>query len=462
MNIDIATTQQRLCDLADRLDTNGNSSTAAHLRDLADAVAGGPSAPKWALVDIFRVFSPDDLAEQPRDGVVRWFEFFRNVLVLLPLIVTWVGIWTAVESYHSLIKDNPSLAAQSFVYLWQGGFEGRTWLTLSWVAIVDAALLFGVFVLTIVVYRRQLSSGRAYDGSPLREALVEADLALSVYRQPSGMSDLIQVREVLEQMAESLKQQPEQIRQSLQQSVFQVTQTMQQAGSQMAQTLQQTSSQMAQTLQQTSSQMAQTLQQTTSRLENAAQEVSASAHSLEQAHLKIQTAVTALSAPMQALAIQTKELGPAFQETSAKLQESVEKITAVGTLLRNLVPSLTTSIPQLIEAANTVEQAANGLSATAQKLASEQAGLINALTSEREAQTRLANMVSKATYDLDLALQQVKDSEVRLHGIAVDLTTIGQALPALFDILDQVRLYSVTGVKPRPQAAWPTSVRPQS
>ncbi len=325
MSIDIVATQQRLHDLAERLDRNGNSTAAGRLRDLADAVAGGPSAPYWAFVDLFRVFSPDDLGEHPRDGITRWFEFFRNVLVLLPLIVTWAGIWSAVDSYHSLITEKPQLAAQSFIYLWQGGFEGRTPLTLSLVAIIDAALLVGVFVLTFMVYGRQLSSGRAPDDSALREALVEADLALSVYRQPSGVSDIVQAREVLEAMAESLKQQPEQVRQSLQQVVSQMAQTMQQAGSQMAQTMQQAGSQMAQTMQQSGSQMAQTLQHTASQFERAAQEVSASAQSLGQTQVKMQRAVIALSTPMDALAIQTKELGLAFQETNAKLQTWSEK-----------------------------------------------------------------------------------------------------------------------------------------
>ncbi len=463
MNIDVVATQQRLYDLADRLDTNGNASTAARLRDLADAVAGSPSAPEWALVDIFRVFSPDDLAEHPRDGVARWFEFFRNVLVLLPLIVTWVGIWTAVESYHGLIKDSPQLAAQSFIYLWQGGFEGRTWLTLSWVAIIDAALLlFGVVIPTIVVYGRQLSSGRSPDGSSLREALVEADLALSIHRQPSGMGGLTQAREALEKIADSLKQQPEQVKQSLQQVVLQVAQTMQQAGSQMTQTMQQAGSQMAQTL-----------QHTASRFESAAQEVSASARSLEQTHAKMQKAVSALSTPMDALATQTKELGPAFQETSAKLQmwvdlerESVEKITRVGTLLNTLVGQLTKTTTDLIAATNGVEQATNVLLAVAQPLAGAQTGLITALTREREAQTNLANVVSKATYDLDLTLQQVRESGVRLHGIAVDLTTIAQTLPPMLDLMQgnlgqAVQSYSDAGVKPRPQTARSTSGRPQ-
>lgn len=468
MNIDVTATQQRLCDLADRLDRNGNSSTAVHLRDLADAVAGGPSAPRWAFVDVFRAFSPDDLGENLQNSGVRWFESIRNVLVLLPLIVTWLGIWDAVRGYDSLIKEKPQLAAQSFIYLWQNGFEGHARATLSQVAIIDVVLLLGVVVLTAYVYLRQLSYGKTHDAALLRETLIEADLALAVYRQPSGISDLIQTHDVLEKMAESLTQQPDQVKQSLQQFVSQVAQTMQQAGSQITQTMQQAGSQIAQTMQQTSSQITQTLQHTTSRFESAAQEVSASARSLEQANLKMQKAVTTLSTPLDALATQAKDLGPALQETHTKLQtwvdrerENIERIAAVETLLRDLVKQLAASTTRLIEAANTFEQAANGMSAVAQPLASAQTGLINALTYEREAQTNLANLVSKATYDIDLALQQIKDSGVRLHAIAVDLTTISQVLPLLLDLIQRleqaVQSYSSGGVKPKQQAVWPTS-----
>jgi len=147
-------------------------------------------------------------------------------------------------------------------------------------------------------------------------------------------------------------------------------------------------------------------------------------------------------------------------------RQSVEKITAVGTLLNTLVGQLTRTTNELIAATNGVEQAANGLSAVAGTLAGAQTGLITALTRERETQTNLANVVSKSTYDLDLTLQQVKESGVRLHGIAVDLTTIGQALPPILDLMQgnlgqAMQSYSNPGAKPRSQPAGSTSARHQ-
>ncbi len=135
-------------------------------------------------------------------------------------------------------------------------------------------------------------------------------------------------------------------------------------------------------------------------------------------------------------------------------------------MFSTLVGQLTKTSTDLIAAANGLEQAANGLSVVAQPLANAQTGLINALTREREAQTNLASVVSKAGYDLDLTLQQFRDTGVKLNGIAVDLTTIAQTLLPILDLMQgnlgqMTQSQGATGVKPRPQTAWPTSGRPQ-
>jgi len=453
MAIDISATQQRLNNLANRFAKNGNANHAAQLRDLAVAVAGGPSASWWAFVDVFRILDPEKLTDNLHNPYwVRVLEAVRNVLVLLPLAVTWFGIGAAVTSYHGLIGEKPELAAQSFIYLWQTGFEGRTPFTLSVVAIVDVVLLLLVAVLTGCVYIDYARHPKHDDISELHQALAEADLALAVYRQPQGFGPLIQMQQIAEQMAQSLAQEGAQLAAGLRQEGEQMSQSLQQAAQQLAQTLQQKADQLVYALNQEHQRVRQLSEQRekelgsltafTAGLDKASHELLLSASSLQQAHVSTLQAINALAMPMQALADQTRDLGPLTQEVSRKLEtlSALQEQNVVGMSdavkqQKALVGQVSAAINALTGAANATVQAANALSGVAQQLANGQTSLIASLANERQAQANLADVVSKVNYNLDLSLQQIHDSAVRLHGIAVDLTAIAQTLPPVLDLL---------------------------
>ncbi len=166
---------------------------AANMRDLADSLDGGPNADAWAFSDIRSLISPerisDGLGGNPAtDLLTRGLEVLRNSLVLLPLAITWFGIALAVDGYYKLIGQRPDLAGQSFIYLWQGGFQGLDPLPLGTLAIIDGLLLAGVFFLTLAAYTRsawvQMTHQRF--GFPfeqeLSQALAEAELILAPRR----------------------------------------------------------------------------------------------------------------------------------------------------------------------------------------------------------------------------------------------------------------------------------------
>lgn len=445
MTIDIYTTQQRLNELAIYLEKNDNTGYAAQLRDLADAVGGGPSATQWAFVDIFRVLNPERLAVSLRNpSRIRWVELVRNVLVLLPLAFTWFGIWKAVESYYSLVSEKPFLAAQSFIYLWQSGFESRTRLTLSTVAIVDAILLVAVALFTAIVYFYHARQPKAYETVVLHQALAEAELALAMYRQPQGLVPLIlQIRQSVEQMAQSLTQEGRHMVQALQQASEQLSQSFQQEADQISSILQQEYKRSCQLFEQMQREF-DSLTKFTDALNRASNEILLSAQSLQQAHVLTLKELNALIKPMEALADQTKDLGPLTREVSTKLEtlvnlekQSVEKIITAVNLQDALVNQVSAAVNALNDTANTIKQVTNRLSAVAQQIANGQVDLINALANERQSQANIANVVSKATYNLDISLQQISDASVRLHGIAVDLMTIAQMLPSVLDLMRQ-------------------------
>ncbi len=187
-----AMTQRKLENLAHQLEDR-DPDTAANLRDLGDALAGGPTADAWAFSDIMAMLNPDRISnalgtEGGADLLTRGLEVLRNSLVLLPLAITWFGIALAVDAYYKLIGAHPELAGQSFIYLWQGGFQGRMFLPLGTLAAFDAFLLAGVFVLTLFAYMRSAwvslmnrQFGTAFS-QELSQALTEAELILAPRR----------------------------------------------------------------------------------------------------------------------------------------------------------------------------------------------------------------------------------------------------------------------------------------
>lgn len=187
-----ATIRNRLEYLADDVELSSRSA-ADRLRDLGAAVDGEQAADTWAAADIFQIIDPDTIAEQVRsqsvsDRFVRFLEVLRNVLVFVPIAVTWLGIWLALESYTAAIQADPALAEQSFLFLWQQGFGDRLWLTLSRIAFIDGALLLLVAVLTLIVLSRNNQKDREAEQVRAELASVLADAALALTARRSNQS----------------------------------------------------------------------------------------------------------------------------------------------------------------------------------------------------------------------------------------------------------------------------------
>lgn len=208
--------QSRIVELSNTLESV-SPKAAVLLLDLGTAVAGSPSEADWAHADLYRVLNPERIASSYETKVasgtwVRWFEFFRNVLVILPLAVTWIGISVAVRGYADLLESEPQQAAQSFIYLWQSGFNGTVWLTLERLAAIDGVILLLVFVLSLALAfysATRQNRGRSeamrvqYD---LEEILADADLVLSVSRQPNEHKALQRLIKMSDQVIQSLRQ----------------------------------------------------------------------------------------------------------------------------------------------------------------------------------------------------------------------------------------------------------------
>lgn len=154
---------------------------------------------KLANVNIYGAFDPADIEKRAAEEALRqysalWsgFEWIRNVLVLVPITLTWFSFWLAAQDYGSLLKSNPELSGESFLYLWETGFKGKAavpFLTFSQTALLAAFVLLVIIFLTILVhFRKDFATTRAANEaskirSNLEDALWEIEKALSTKRR---------------------------------------------------------------------------------------------------------------------------------------------------------------------------------------------------------------------------------------------------------------------------------------
>jgi hypothetical protein len=150
-------------ELAEELEQWGQTAAATRLR----ALSAPDRAQAWETIDLWRVLNPGRLASAVESAYLRCSssdvqrsisrrEAIRNVLVLVPITVTWILLAFATHSYQQQIANHPELSGQPFLLLWQQGFEQTWWerlLAFSNVAFLDFGVLLIVIGYTIAVQR---------------------------------------------------------------------------------------------------------------------------------------------------------------------------------------------------------------------------------------------------------------------------------------------------------------------
>jgi hypothetical protein len=218
--INIEQTKEKLEKLATDLDAS-NTGTAARLRELRAAIGGDSSIGDWVAADIHKVINADAIAESARAHIapekwLRAIEWLRNVMILLPLIITWYGISQAADKYEILLKADITKANLPFLFLWQQGFNNTLWppLILSHLAFWDVLLLICIFGLTGVVTWRYsiINAEREKQAEQLRQdityALGDAQLCLTMtHRQQMQKKpqDIAAIGNLLVDIADSFK-----------------------------------------------------------------------------------------------------------------------------------------------------------------------------------------------------------------------------------------------------------------
>jgi hypothetical protein len=163
-------------------------SRAQSLNELALAL-DGPDAHHWSRLDLLALF-PESSVSPPQEAglvraAVRW-EQIRNTLILVPLLVTWLGIALAVSAYGTVLEQSPELGDQPFIQLWEQGFDDVQWsIPFSTIGVLDLVAICCVVGSSVMVgrIRRRLEVESAAEGrlvwNRLQLALTEASVHLA-------------------------------------------------------------------------------------------------------------------------------------------------------------------------------------------------------------------------------------------------------------------------------------------
>ena len=172
-----------LTGMADELSTVDPRS-AARLVDLAEAVGSEAGRQRWSDVDLRRAFQTDRLANAYAvvreggylTGAITFADRIRNVLVLVPIFLTWFALAEASRAYSAYLVADPSVAGQSFLFLWEQGFGGHAGAlapSFSAVALIDAVLIGLIIILTFYTHGRREAREEKIDATA---NLFQADL----------------------------------------------------------------------------------------------------------------------------------------------------------------------------------------------------------------------------------------------------------------------------------------------
>ena len=204
----------KLADAKTKLFELAESPALENRRDSLLELAGALDSDKahlWAKVDLFAAFGEDSVSvpkADSRDRQIVWFEWARNLLVLVPLVITWLGVWLASREYGELTRAAGEderlreISTRPFIALWEQGFqvpgfEGGTWFSLTKVALLDMTAIALVIVVSFIVgalrVSREVGIERQYQETwnDLREALTEASyhLAASAFDTPAKVTE---------------------------------------------------------------------------------------------------------------------------------------------------------------------------------------------------------------------------------------------------------------------------------
>jgi uncharacterized protein YukE len=173
-----------------------DSKSAERLNDLAASLETDETRLRWADVAMRQAFNTGQIAHAyavKREGgyvpaIVDRVDRLRNMLILLPILLTWFALFEASRNYARFIEANPDQISKPFLLLWEENFAGTApfWSpSFSTLALTDAAIIAFIIFLTFYSHGRRETREEAIDKSAmafqteLDNVLAEATVALA-------------------------------------------------------------------------------------------------------------------------------------------------------------------------------------------------------------------------------------------------------------------------------------------
>lgn len=194
-----------------------NPVAAAQFHTLRQRVAqSGPG--ELDSTELHSVIDPQALEEQATsyyelESRPTWLgkvELVRNVLVLVPIMLTWFELWHAAGAYNQLLlQRGEDLLREPFLLLWERDFYGvggPLVITFGHLALIDFLLLLIVVVLTYLVHRHRdiLDEAAVRRAAELRQ---NVELALwQLEQQLPSRAPLLTQPEVLSRVGDNIRQ----------------------------------------------------------------------------------------------------------------------------------------------------------------------------------------------------------------------------------------------------------------
>ncbi|MGH2618595.1 MAG: hypothetical protein ACRDJC_25475, partial [Thermomicrobiales bacterium] len=192
---DLAQSLEEMAGTLESLDERSSQ----RMRSLARAVANDEGRQRWAEVDLRRAFNTERLAyvyALEREGgyahsTIASADRLRNILVLMPILLTWFALAEASKAYSAYITLNPDAVRQPFLLLWEQGFGGQASPlapSFSTIALIDAVLIAVIIALTFYSHGRRESREEKVDQTAehfqadLDNVLAEASVTLAADR----------------------------------------------------------------------------------------------------------------------------------------------------------------------------------------------------------------------------------------------------------------------------------------
>ncbi len=185
--------------------------SSARLHDLGTALVSESGRQRWSDVDLRRAFNTDRLSHVyavRREGGyapqrLEIADRVRNVLVLVPILLTWAALAEAARAYDRFIAANPDQSDVPFLLAWQRGFGGEASFlapSFSTVALIDAVVIIVMILLTFYTHgRREAQEDLIADSASTFQAefdnvLAEATVILAGDRvnRPALLADSVE------------------------------------------------------------------------------------------------------------------------------------------------------------------------------------------------------------------------------------------------------------------------------